>query len=153
MTLDRKLSWSKYILSLRDRCCKDLRILSIISARNWGADTISISRIYRSLILPKLDYGSFLYSTAALTYLKMLDRIQYGAIRIILGALKCTKVDCLEAEANIIPLVYRRTELLIRYIIRTLSISLHPFSELYKSYYHFHCYQDSKTFSCSWKSV
>ena len=104
----------------------DLRILSIISARNWGADTISISRIYRSLILPKLDYGSFLYSTAAPTYLKMLDRIQYGAIRIILGALKRTRVDCLEAEANI-PLVYRRTQLLIRYIIRILSISLHHF--------------------------
>ena len=134
MTLDRKLSWNTHILSLRDRFSKDLRIQSILSARNGGpvlADTISISRIYRSLILPKLDYRSFLYSTAAPTYSKMLDRIQYGAIRIIFGALKCTRVDCLEAEANIIPLVYRSTELLIRYIIRTLSISLHPFSELY----------------------
>ena len=74
MTLDRKLSWSTHILSLRDRCRKDLRIRSIISARNGGAvraDTISISRIYRSLILPKLDYRSFLYSTAAPSYLRM----------------------------------------------------------------------------------
>ena len=89
-----------------------------------------------------MDYGSFLYSTAAPSY-KKLNRIQYAACWVILGALRCTSVDCLEAEAGILPLKYRRTELLIKYTIRTLCVILHPFAEAYSRYYPFEFYKES----------
>lgn len=144
MILDRKLSWANHIKSLGLRCQRDLRLLSIISSRNFGADAITIRRIYIALVRPKIDYGSFLYSTAAKSHLKTLDRIQYSACRTIIGALKCTPTNCLEAEANLIPLERRRTELMLRYSIRTLGTSGHPFSDLIKEYYHFQFYENSR---------
>jgi hypothetical protein len=82
---DCRMTWSPHINSLRARCQKDLRLLHIIAAHKWGADYVSLKRLYLALIRPKLDYGSHLFDTAAPTTLLVLDRIQYAAIRTMLG--------------------------------------------------------------------
>jgi ribonuclease HI len=134
MIFDRRLTWGPHISSLHARCSGDLRLMSVLAARKWGADFESLKRIYISLIRPKLDYSSFLYSTAAPSHLIKLDRIQYAALRIILGVLRCTPTCLLEAEANIMPLTIRRNVLLTRYTSRILSIKHHPLHTLALSY-------------------
>jgi ribonuclease HI len=137
LTLDRLLTWQPHIKNLKERCSKDQRLLRIISANNWGADFVSLRRIYCALIRSKLEYAGFLMDTAATSHLKTLDKIQYAAARTMLGALRCTPTNTLEAEADLIPLRYRRQGLLTSYATRVLSINGHPVRSLLQSYRHY----------------
>ena len=104
-------------------------------SQRWGVDYTTLRRLYTSLILFKLDYGSFLYASAAPSLLLHLDRIQYAACRIILGALRCTPVYKLEAEADLMPLATRRRQLLSLYGCRVLSIPSHPVWQILLHYF------------------
>ena len=88
MILDRTLIWKKHIMNLKNKCVNDLRLMKIISYQGWGADGKSLYRLYSALILPKISYGAFFYDTAAKTNLMVVNRIQFEAARIILGALR-----------------------------------------------------------------
>jgi len=128
--LDRKLTWLPHIKQLQTRCRKDLSLMCIIAAKKWGAHQDSLTKFYNSIILPKLDYACFLFSDAAPSHLLRLDRVQYAASRIILGALRCTPVSRLEAEANLMPLRHRRMEQLSRFTCRILTVPKHPLQQL-----------------------
>ena len=115
VTFDQRLTWHPHILQLRDRCRSDIRLLTVIASQRWGANYTTLLRLYTSLILPKIYYGSFLYASAATSLLLHLDCIQYAACCIILGALRCTPVYKLEAVADLMPLATRRRQLLSLY--------------------------------------
>lgn len=134
LTLDCRMSWGPHIASLRMRCQRDLRLLSLVAARRWGADFITLKRLYVALIRSKLDYASFLFDSAAPSLLIHLDRIQYAALRIVLGVLRCTPTYLLEAEADIMPLSLRRRFLMSHYFYRILGITNHPLARLALSY-------------------
>ena len=101
-----------------------------ITEDKWGADYLTLRRLYISLILPKLDYASPLFETASNSNLLVLERVQYAAARVILGAIKCTPVEKLNAEVYLMPLTYRRKMLLAQYGYRILSIPDHPIRNL-----------------------
>ena len=101
---------------LKERCKKNLRLLAIVSPnKNFGADN----------------------------NLLMLDKIQYSASITVIGALRCTFTNSIESAADLIPLEYRRTELMLRYYVRTIGTPDHPFTKLIKNYYHFQFYENS----------
>ena len=137
VVLDKELTWSKHVERIKARCQRDLRLMSIVSANGWGADYSTLRTLYVTLIRPKLDYGSFLYETACKSNLIKIDRIHYAALRMMLGALKCTSVEKLEVKANIILLVLRRKQLLLQYVHRAMSIPSHPFRKKLCNYYPF----------------
>ena len=144
VTLDRLLTWQPHINNIKERCTKDQRLLRIISANNWGADFVSLKRIYCALIRSKIEYVGFLFETAAPTHLKTLDKIQYAAARTMLGAMKCTPTNTLEAEADLLPLRYRRQSLLTTYAMRVLSIRDHPVRSLLQNYHHYKIYRTAR---------
>ena len=72
---DRKLTFIPHILSLRKKFDKTLNILKVLSNTTWGADCISMLKIYRSLIRSKLDYACQMYGSTCNTYLKKLDTV------------------------------------------------------------------------------
>ena len=90
---------------------------------------------YKSLIQSRINYASFLFDTAAECHLKKLDRIQFEGIRIAIGALKCTRTDYLEVEANILPLKFQRKLIGLQYIGRSITIQNHIIRDLYSEYY------------------
>ena len=135
VTFDQRLTWRPNILQLRDRCRSDIRLLTVIASQRWGADYTTLRRLYTSLILSKLDYGSFLYASVAPSLLLHLDCIQYAACRIILGALRCTPVYKLEAEADLMPLASRCRQLLSLYGCRVFSIPSHPVRQILLHYF------------------
>jgi len=135
LTFDRKLTWAPHISCLRETCQTDLRLLSIISARGFGVDYTTLRRLYTALIRPKLDYGSFLLASAAACHLIALDRVQYAALRAVLGALRCTRTTTLEVEADLPPLAIQRRMLLTKYVSRVLTIATHPSAILLRTYH------------------
>ena len=72
--------------------------------------------------LSKLNYAGFLIQTTARTHLNAIDRIQYSAARIMLGALKYTPKSYLEIEANLMPLHLVRKESMVKYAARILTV-------------------------------
>ena len=88
--------------------------MSIVASRWWSGNFATLKRLYVCLILPKLNYAGFLIQAAARTYLNAIDRIQYSAARIMLGALKCTQTSYVEIEANLMSLPLMRKESILK---------------------------------------
>ena len=141
---DRGLTWKTHILSLREKCRKDLRLLSIISSQGWGAAQATLRKLYLAMTGSKLDYASCVFATASPSLLIHLDRIQFAAARIILGTLRCTRVDCLETEADLMPLSLRRRLQMTSYASRILTVEDHPLRDLITDYYPYAFYQQQK---------
>ncbi len=86
-------------------------MMRAIAGKEWGAERDSMLRIYQALIRSTIDYGCMIYGSASESLLRSLDRIQYRALRICLGATKTTPVNALLVEANEMPLRLRRVKL------------------------------------------
>ena len=82
--------------------------------------------IYVILIKAKLDYGRHLYKTASKSNLNKLDRIQYAAIHIALGTMKCIQTCNFEVSAGILTLSLQRKKLRAKYISRMQGVPTHP---------------------------
>lgn len=123
---DRKLSWATHINNLKMRCSKDLNLMKTLSSYSWGADREILMRLYRTLIRPKIDYGSIVYGSANATLLKSLEVVQNEAMRISTGALKSTPIKNLNILCNEPSLELRRKDLLLRYFFKMKCNFLNP---------------------------
>ena len=112
---DHKLAWDVHIKKLKARCMKDLSLLRSVSSEKWGAEQHVLMRLYRSIIRPKIDYGSIVYGSALPTVLGHLDVVVQEAMRISFGAFRSTHTGSLYVIANEPPLRLRRQDLLLRY--------------------------------------
>ena len=72
----------------------------------------------------KLDYASYLYDSAD-KILDILDKVQNKCLRIITGAVQCTRIEKLHVEAAIETLSDRR-RLLSLYQLINISTNEHP---------------------------
>nr|CAI5825473.1 unnamed protein product [Callosobruchus analis] len=86
VTLDSKLTWDEHINKTLTKCEKSLNILKAVNRRRWGADPNINLLFYRAYTRDIIDYGCFLYGSASNTRLKKLDRMQYKALRLVVGA-------------------------------------------------------------------
>ena len=94
--------------------------------KDWGGDSETLLRLYRSLIRSKLDYACVVYGSARRSYLAMLDPVQNQALRQCLGAFRTSPVDSLHVEANEPPLGHRRNRLAIQYLTKLKSNPSNP---------------------------
>ena len=142
LILDKHLSWWDHITDLVERCKKDLNILRLVSGTTFGADKVTLIRLYKALILSKIDYGSQAYNSADYSVLHKLDKIQNQAMRIATRALISTPINALEVECGLKPLRLRREELILKYWARSspLGESL-PVNKLISEY---GCYTTKK---------
>ena len=115
---DQKLRWVPHIQYLRESCASALSLLRVLSHTSWGADTVSLLRLYRALIRSKLDYGCQIYSSASPRVLSRLDPIHNTALRICTGAFKSSPVRSLCVNAGEPSLQNRRNKLALQYYVR-----------------------------------
>ncbi|XP_055924754.1 uncharacterized protein LOC129956826 [Argiope bruennichi] len=127
---DRKLTFLQHILHLRKVCEKKLNILKVLSNTAWGADRLSLLRIYQALILSRIDYGCEVYGSARSNILRRLDPLHHSALRICTGAFRTSPVQSLYVISHQIPLHLRRRKLAVRYFFRMLSLPKHPVQNL-----------------------
>ncbi|GFT57957.1 probable RNA-directed DNA polymerase from transposon X-element [Trichonephila clavipes] len=124
---DCKLTFLPHVLYLRKRCDhRSLNILKVLSNTLWGADRVSLLRVYQALILSRLDYGCVVYGSARASVLKRLDTIHHSALRICSGAFRTSPVTSLYVVCHQPPLELRRRHLCANYFIRAMSVPSHP---------------------------
>jgi len=129
MIFDEKLTWKPHIRNLKMECTKRLSVLRCIAHRDWGADRLTMLRLYRSLIRSKLDYGCVIYASAKDSVLDTLNPVHNQALRICTGAFRSSPVVSLHAETGEPPLNNRRMQLLAQYYTH---IDLLPDSPTYQ---------------------
>lgn len=137
---DNKLSFIPHLKYLKDKCLKAMNVLKVVSNTTWGADSVVLLRLYRSLIRSKLDYGCIVYGSARKSYIQMLDQIHHQALRICLGAYRTSPKESLYVEANEPSLYDRREKLTLQYVLKLKSNKDNPtykciFHPLYKDLY------------------
>ena len=123
---DRKLSFIPHINYLKAKCQRALQLLRVVAHTDWGADKLTLLKLYRSLVRSKLDYGCFIYGSARKSYLRCLDSIHHLGLRLALGALRTSPVESLYVEANEAPLSLRRERLALQYYTKLQSCPSNP---------------------------
>ena len=71
----------------------------------------SPTKLYRSQVRSKLDYGCIVYGSASKTALAKLDPVHNQGLRLSLGAFRSSPVESLYVEAHEPPLEIRRENL------------------------------------------
>ena len=113
-----KLTWKNQIEFLKSSSLSRINIMKTLSAKQWGADKLTLTKIYKSLVRSRFDYGSIFYGTASDIHLSKLDKLQNICLRLILGAQKTSPILSLEVECNIPPLKIHRRLILMRNFCR-----------------------------------
>ena len=132
---DNRLSWKVHITYLRAACTKTLDLFKHLSHLSWGADRVSLIRLYIMLLKPKLDYGCEAYSSASESLLQSLEPIHNAAIRIATGAFRSSPVLSLNSDSGLKPLKYYRDIKILNYMARTLVNVKHPlYHDLIENY-------------------
>nr|XP_042910149.1 uncharacterized protein LOC122271807 [Parasteatoda tepidariorum] len=126
VTFDSKLTFIPHIKQLRKRCEQKLNMLRVLSNTYWGADRLALLRIYRALILSRLDYACVVYGTATTSNLRILDTVHHTALRICSGAFRTSPVESLYVVCHQIPLYLRRIQLSLTYYFSIMSSKSHP---------------------------
>ena len=99
----------------------------------WEADRKTLLKLYRSLIRSKLDYGNFIYQSARKIYLKILNLIYHGGLRLVLGSFKTSPVESLYAEANQAWANIRSNKLALQFYVK---LKLCPSNPAYDGAFH-----------------
>lgn len=118
LIFDPKLTWKPHLLELKTKCTQALNCLKVLAGTKWGADLLTLLKVYQSIILSKIDYGCIVYSSAAKSYLKSLDPIHHAGIRYSIGAFPTTPTTSLCSESGQAPLHFRRKLLILAYICK-----------------------------------
>ena len=129
---DSGLTFHAHIQNLLKKCRRAMNIIKILSYSNWGSDTKTLLKLFRTLVRSKIDYGCFVYRTASEDDLEALNVFHRQGIRLCLGAFKSSPIESLYVEANEPPLELRRDELAMRY---SLKIKSNPNNPVYDSLY------------------
>ena len=126
VTFDSSLNWKLHITLLKKSCIKTLNLLRYLTSKNWGADRVSLLRLFIMLIKPKLEYGSEAFSSASPTLLSSLNPIENSAIRISTGAYRTSPVLSLYAESGLRPPSSYRDSKLLNFFTRLIVNNSHP---------------------------
>ena len=64
VVFNKKIRFLPHILNLQTKCDKSLNILKVLSNAFWGADRVSLLKIYRAVICSKIHYACQVYGWA-----------------------------------------------------------------------------------------
>ena len=124
--LIKKLSFIPHIQYLKEKYSKTLKLLCVIAHKNWGADQLTLLKLYGILICSQIDYGCFIYRATSKSYLKSLQTVHHEGLRLILGAFRTSPVESLYSEAYEPPLKLRFTKLGLQYYSKLKSLPSNP---------------------------
>ena len=119
ITFDEGLCFKKHFENLRVRALKRLNIIKIFSHKSWHINYSTLTNIYRSLIGSIFDYSFFSIACVSETNLKLVQRVQNRAIRIIYKLKWDTPTDSLFSISSILLIKDRFLQLGVRYLMKT----------------------------------
>jgi len=140
ITLDSKLRWLPHITSLSSFTSRWSNFLRTVSNTWWGTHPSSLLSIYRSIIRSKLDYGCFLFSSAAYSNWKKINMLQLFCLRTIMGYVKSTPGPAIEIETTRPFFNIRCRWLAGKFILKSLAHSnLNIFDTIYSLFIIWRC--------------
>ena len=110
LIFDSQLNWKDHISYVARKVQSGLNLLKILSASKWGADKKTLLTIYKTTILPVIDYGSLAYDNLSPTLSKKLETLQNRALKIICSSAPTTQISALQNECGLLPLHLKRLE-------------------------------------------
>ena len=116
----KKITFSPQITDLLVNVKHRCNILKVVYNLNFGADRITLSRIYQALCLSKIYHGIQIYGSACKSLLALIDVVENMALQICIGAYTTSPVVSLYVDSNFPPLSIRQEELGLRYMSRVL---------------------------------
>ena len=114
LVFDTRLTWVPHLRSVKVACHKALSLLRILAHTSWGADRDTLLLLHKMLILPKLEYGSEVYSSATEARLRVLDSVHHAGVRLATGAFRSSPIPSLLVDAGVLPLDLRRQSVMMR---------------------------------------
>ena len=111
---------------MQKNLAKALNIIKFIGNTEWGADRKVMLRLYRSLVISKLDYGCIAYGSARKSFLQLLDPVHNQGLRICLGAFRTSPIESLYVDAHEPCLGARRANLSLQYASKIMSLPNQP---------------------------
>ena len=118
MWFDSHLNWGYHIAYVKNKCKKALNIIKKLSHTDWGADRKTLRTLYQATVVPILDYGSPVYSSASRAKLRQLDPIHNEGARQITGAFRSSPAASLQVECGNLPLDYHRELIQLKAALR-----------------------------------
>ena len=106
---------NRHVKEIQTKCKRRLNLFRCITSTQTGADRATLLRLYKTIVLPIIEYGAAMYSGGKAPGLRKLEAVQNTFLRLALGAMKTSPVISLQVEANIPPLYIRRMDLVMRY--------------------------------------
>jgi len=132
VTLDTKLRWLPHITSLSALTTRWSNFLRTVANTWWGSHPSCLLSIYRSIIRSKLEYGCFLFGSAAYSNWKKINILQASCLRTIMGYVRSTPVPAIEIETNCPPFYIRCRWLASKFILKSLA---HPNNDIFDTFY------------------
>ena len=114
LIFDSRLTWVPHLRYSKVACQKALSLLRVLAHTSWGADRDTLLLLHRTLILPKLEYGSEIYSSAMEARLRVLDSVLHAGVRFATGAFRTSPIPSLLVDAGFLPLELRRQSSVLR---------------------------------------
>lgn len=115
---DFKATWLPYIKHIKNACLPRINIIKTLSHTSWGAQTQTLLKIHKSIILYKIDFGAPLIYTAKPSHLRILEPVYNTGIRLSIGAFRSSPISSILIIAGIPPLNIRRSELTLKIVAR-----------------------------------
>ena len=94
VTFDKRLTWKQQTEKDEARAKVRLALMKKLAGTTWGADTMTLKRLYTGRVRPVLEYGMTAWGTTAKFNFDQVSKVQ--ATRIIKGAMKSTPIMELE---------------------------------------------------------
>ena len=108
VTFDKRLTWRQQTEKAEARAKVRLALMKKLAGTTWGADTVTLKRLYTGRVRPVLEYGMTAWGTTAKSNFDRVSKIQKQATRIITGAMKSTPIIELETITGLQSLDDRR---------------------------------------------
>ncbi|KAK2703263.1 hypothetical protein QYM36_018248, partial [Artemia franciscana] len=89
---DHKMTWKPHLDELIGSLKQRQNFINALCLGRRGAPTAFASTIVKSVVISKIDYGSFIYGSAKKCLLKKLDTTLHAILRRALGGLKSTPI-------------------------------------------------------------
>ncbi len=105
MYLDESLTYEPHVTKLYSKTCSKVRLLKKI---RHNIDHPTALTLYKSLVLPHLDYCDMIYMTALVEVLNKLQLVQNVACRTLLLADKYASISEMHSELGLMKLDCKR---------------------------------------------
>ena len=108
VTFDKRLTWKQQTEKAEARAKVRLALMMKLVGMTWGANTVTLKRLYTGRTRPVLEYGMTEWGTTVKSHFDRASKVQNQATRIITGAMKSTPIVELETITELQSLDDRR---------------------------------------------